>query len=113
MKAPPFKDHFSGQAGAYGKYWPHYPRERRHVEECYRGLALPFPECAVPPFEMRAEWDCESLLGYLRTWSAPQRCRKRSGRDPIALLAPALRRAWGAGTQSLRWPLTLKVGHRR
>ena len=88
---------------------PYWPRERRHVEECYRGLELPFLECATPSFEMRADWDCESVLGYIGTWSAVQRCRKRSGRDPIALLAPPLRRAWGAGTRSIRWPLTLKA----
>ena len=88
---------------------PYWPRERRHVEECYRGLALPFPECAAPSFEMRAEWDCESVLGYIGTWSAVQRYRQRSGRDPMALLAPALHKAWGTGTRSVRWPLTLKV----
>ncbi len=67
---------------------PDWPRERRHVEEGYRDLPLPFPECAAPRFEMRAEWDCEAVLGYLGTWSAVQRCRERSGRDPTALLAP-------------------------
>ena len=91
---------------------PYWPRERRHVEERYRGLPLPFPECAVPSFEMSAEWDCESVLGYIGTWSAVQRCRKRSGRDPIALLAPDLRSAWGARTRIVRWPLTVKAGHR-
>ena len=91
---------------------PYWPRERRLVEECYRGLALPFPECAVPPFEMYVEWDCDSALGYIGTWSAVQRCRKRSGRDPVALLEPPLRKAWGAGTRSVRWPLTIKAGRR-
>ena len=92
---------------------PYWPRERRHVEECYRSLALPFAECAAPSFEMRAEWDCESVLGYIGTWSAVQRCRKRSGRDPIALLSPMLRKTWGKGTQTVRWPLTLTVCHRQ
>ena len=40
---------------------PDWPRERRHVEEGYRDLPLPFPECAAPRFEMRADWDIESL----------------------------------------------------
>ena len=91
---------------------PYWPRERRHVEEGYRDLRLPFPECAVPQFEMRADWGIESVLGYLGTWSATQRCRKRSGRDPLVLLAPLMTGAWGAGTRSLCWPLCIKAGHR-
>lgn len=91
---------------------PYWPRERRHVEEGYRDLPLPFPECAVPSFGMHADWDIESVLGYLGTWSATQRCRKRSGRDPFALLAPLLTAAWGAGRRSLSWPLCIKAGRR-
>jgi SAM-dependent methyltransferase len=91
---------------------PYWPRERRHLEEGYRDLPLPFPECAVPRFEMRADWDIESVLGYLGTWSATQRYRKRNDRNPLALLAPLLTGAWGADTRSLRWPLCIKAGHR-
>lgn len=91
---------------------PHWPRERRHVEDGYRDLPLPFPACAVPQFEMQADWDGESVLGYLGTWSATQRCRKWSGRDPLALLQPRLTSAWGAGTRILRWPLVVKAAHR-
>ena len=90
---------------------PHWPRERRHVEEGYRDLPMPFPECAIPGFDMQADWDCDAVLGYIGTWSATQRCRKRSGRDPLALLAPQLAEAWGDGTRTLRWPLGIKAGH--
>jgi SAM-dependent methyltransferase len=91
---------------------PYWPRERRHVEEGYRDLPLPFPECAVPRFEMRVDWGSDALLGYVGTWSATQRYRKRNHRDPLALLAPLLTGAWGAGTRSLCWPLCIKAGHR-
>ncbi|MGB5132062.1 MAG: class I SAM-dependent methyltransferase [Steroidobacteraceae bacterium] len=91
---------------------PYWPRERRYVEENYRDLPLPFPEIAVPRFEMQADWDIEAVLGYLGTWSATQRCRQRSGRDPLALLAPLLTRAWGSGTRRLQWPLVIKAGRR-
>ncbi len=91
---------------------PYWPRERRHVEEAYRDLALPFPEVAVPRFEMRVDWDIESMLGYLGTWSAVQRYRKRNDRDPLALLTPPLTRAWGTGVRQLRWPLVIKAGRR-
>lgn len=91
---------------------PYWPRERRHVEEAYRDLPLPFPEVAVPRFDMLVDWDIESILGYLGTWSAVQRYRKRNDRDPLALLTPLLNRAWGTGARQLRWPLIVKAGRR-
>ena len=91
---------------------PYWPRERHHVDEGYRDLQLPFPECAVPRFEMQTDWDVESALGFISTWSAVQRYRKRFGRDPVALLAPLLTGAWGAGRRILNWPLSIRAGHR-
>ena len=91
---------------------PYWPRERRHVEEDYRELPLPFPDIAVPAFDMRADWDIESALGYLGTWSATQRYRQRNGRDPLALLVPFLTRTWGTGSRELHWPLVIKAGRR-
>ena len=91
---------------------PYWPRERRHVEESYRDLPLPFPEIAVPPFDMSVNWDIESALGYLGTWSAAQRYRQRNGRDPLALLRPLLSEAWGSGIRELRWPLVIRAGRR-
>jgi len=91
---------------------PYWPRERRHVEESYRDLSLPFPEVAVPQFAMQADWDIEAALGYLGTWSATQRCRQRTGRDPLPLLAPLMTAAWGTGARQLRWPLVIRAGRR-
>ncbi|MBX3702931.1 MAG: class I SAM-dependent methyltransferase [Steroidobacteraceae bacterium] len=91
---------------AVGPYWP---RERRLVDEGYRGLALPFAPLATPPFAMEAVWDCAAMLGYVGTWSAVARCRARSARDPMALLVPALAAAWGEGRRAVRWPLVVKA----
>jgi SAM-dependent methyltransferase len=91
---------------------PYWPRERRHVEEAYRDLPLPFAEIAVPRFDMQAEWNVESALGYIGTWSAVQRYRRSTGRDPLELLTPLLVGAWEAGPRLLHWPLTIKVGRR-
>jgi len=66
----------------------------------------------VPRFEMQTDWDVESALGFISTWSAVQRYRKRFGRDPVALLAPLLTGAWGAGRRILNWPLSIRAGHR-
>ena len=91
---------------AVGPYWP---RERRHVEEGYRDLVPPFPAVEAPPFEMRADWDLQSALGYVGTWSAVKRYRERCGRDPLALLAPPLSAAWGPDRRALPWPLMLRA----
>ncbi len=89
---------------------PYWPRERRHVDEGYRDLALPFAPIDSPAFEMRTHWDSSCMLGYLDTWSAVRRCRARTGRDPLGLLAALLAAAWGDGPRRVRWPLTLKAG---
>jgi SAM-dependent methyltransferase len=89
---------------------PYWPRERRHVEEGYRDLALPFPPLATPDFAMVTRWDAAAMLGYLDTWSAVRRYRARTGRDPLAMLTAPLAAAWGAGLRAMRWPLTLRAG---
>lgn len=89
---------------------PGWPRERRHVEEGYRALVLPFPAIDSPGFAMRTRWDAEAMLGYLDTWSAVRRCRARTGRDPLGLVAGPLADAWGPGPRTMSWPLTLKAG---
>lgn len=89
---------------------PYWPRERRHVDEGYRDLALPFPAIEAPPFDLRVRWDAAAMLSYIDTWSAVRRCRARTGRDPLRLLAGPLVDAWGPGVRDMRWPLTLKAG---
>lgn len=88
---------------------PYWPRERHLVDEGYRGLALPFEPLALPPLEMTADWDAAAMHGYIGTWSAVTRCRVRTGRDPMAVLAPALAAAWGEGSRTVRWPLVVKA----
>lgn len=91
---------------------PYWPPERRHVEERYATLPMPLDEVAAPTFELRSEWDADTALAYLGTWSAVQRYRRLRGRDPLALLAPLLRECWGAGPRPLRWPIHLRAGRR-
>ncbi len=89
---------------------PYWPRERRHVEEDYRDLVLPFPPLEAPDFAMHTQWDFAAMLGYLDTWSAVRRYRARTGRDPLQLLARPLADAWGPERREMHWPLTLKAG---
>jgi SAM-dependent methyltransferase len=99
-------DHFYDEG--IGRYWP---PERRHVEQAYRTIPFPWREVATPAFALEAEWDLEQVLGYLATWSAVQRCRDDTGKDPLAELAPRLAAAWpGEGAQPLDWPIHLRLG---
>jgi SAM-dependent methyltransferase len=88
----------------------HWPPERRHTEDGYRSLEFPFAEVAAPPFEMRAAMTLDDLAGYLGTWSATQRYRAATGRDPVPSLVEDVRPVWGDGPREVRWPLWLRVG---
>lgn len=87
-----------------------WPPERRHVETGYRSLPFPFPDLAAPPFSMQESWPADRYLGYLATWSAVSAHRRRTGEDPVAALAPALRAAWGTGERLVTWPLVVRAG---
>lgn len=94
---------------AVGAWWP---PERRLIEEGYRSIALPVPALPVPAFAMSAAWSADAMLGYLRTWSACQRCLAERGTDPVSAVEDELRALWGAGSRTVRWPLTVKAGRR-
>jgi SAM-dependent methyltransferase len=88
-----------------------WPPERRYVAEGYRSLPFPWREEPAPPFEIEVDWDLAQLMGYLATWSAVQRCRDRTGQDPLAALQPRLAQFWPqAGRKRVCWPVHLRLG---
>ena len=90
---------------------PYWAPERHLVETGYATLPFPFERIDAPEFEMRHDWTLAEVLGYLESWSALQKCRKATGRDPLAEFAPRLASAWGeAGRRAVRWPLSLRAG---
>jgi SAM-dependent methyltransferase len=91
-----------------------WPPEREHVVNRYRNLPFPFARIPAPDFVMRCDWTLDQYQAYLRSWSASQRHLKRSGRDPVAEIAPAMALAWGDVQQrrAVRWPLSLLAGRR-
>lgn len=92
-----------------GKYWP---PEREHVDAGYRTLPFPFVEIAAPPFAMLAPWTVAQFLAYLRSWSAAQRYLKTRGQDPVSMIEPELRAAWGDAvrTREVRWKFYVRAG---
>jgi SAM-dependent methyltransferase len=91
---------------------PYWPPERAYVDAAYRTLPFPFKEVAAPAFPMVAHWDIEHFLAYLRSWSATQRYIKANGEDPVAIVEPELRAAWGdpARARDVQWLFHVRVG---
>lgn len=91
-----------------GAYWP---PERAHVDAEYRTLPFPWPELAAPALAIEETWGLDRFLGYVGTWSAVTAYRRKHGGDPVALVEPELRSAWGAVPErTVRWALVVRSG---
>lgn len=84
------------------EYWP---PERTLIENGYRDIEAPFPRIDLPPFAMQLEWTSGQLLDYVATWSACQRARKATGKDPLDGFRERINAAWGAAPRTVTWPL--------
>ena len=101
--------HFATQTLA-----PYWPAESVYIHDYYRNLpSFPFTELQLPSFEMQLRWDLETMLNYLRTWSAVQGYQHARGEDPVKPLARQLRELWrDGGEKAITWPLGLRAGYR-
>ena len=89
-----------------------WPSGREHVLNRYRDLPFPFARLQVPAFEMSRRWTLAQYLAYLRSWSASERYRLRTGTDPVAAITAQMETAWG-NPQAVRvvsWPLFVLAG---
>jgi ubiquinone/menaquinone biosynthesis C-methylase UbiE len=96
----------------YGKtVGPYWPSERHLVEQGYRTLAFPAPECAVPELTLQHEWTLDELLGYASSWSATARYIAARGADPMPQLRAAMLPHWGdpGMRRTVRWPLSVRA----
>jgi SAM-dependent methyltransferase len=92
---------------------PYWPAGRRHVENGYRDLVMPWPAVEAPPVEMTAEWTRDEVIGYASSWSATARLVEREGSGPFDAFRVALEAAWPDGERRLvRWPLTVRLARR-
>lgn len=98
----------------YAEIGPDWPPERVHVESGYRTLPFPWPALPAPELAIAERWDLPRFLGYLGTWSAVSRRRKRTGADPVAALAGPLGATWGPAerVREIRFPLAIRAGRR-
>lgn len=84
------------------EYWP---PERVLIERDYRDIEAPFPVATLPTFEMRVAWTARELIDYVATWSACQRARQATGRDPLDGYRERIEARWGGGVREVVWPL--------
>jgi SAM-dependent methyltransferase len=91
---------------------PYWPPERRWVDEQYRTIPFPFDPVDLPCCAIDVEWDMAAVVGYIRSWSATERCAAATGSDPVRLLVDRLEKVWGEPEQTrrLRWSLGLRCG---
>ena len=91
---------------------PHWPPERRLVQEGYRNVVFPFDELSSPPFEMTVNWSLEEFIGYLRTWCAVGRYQQYHSIDPVGLVMSQFNDTWGdpAMRRKVSWDFSLRVG---
>ncbi len=83
-----------------------------YLEARYQTLPFTFPEIEPPPFEARAQWTLDDLLGFLSSWSGTRNYLEDRGRHPLLEILEPLQQAWGDPQQErlVRWPLHLRVG---
>ncbi len=94
--------------GDINSYWP---PDRRHIENHYSSIPWEFPCVDFPRLAMECIWTIDDLGNYLSTWSAVQRFRADTERDPIPEVLSLIRAVWGSQTRRIvRWPLTILAG---
>lgn len=91
---------------------PYYPPQTLLYRNEYRDLDFPFRELKIAPEPIVESWSGDKLLGFMGTWSARMSCLQKGDPDPLALIYPELREAWGnlASEKKVRIPLYARVG---
>ncbi|MCU0699696.1 MAG: class I SAM-dependent methyltransferase [Myxococcaceae bacterium] len=89
-----------------------WPPERRFVDDGYASLPFPFAPVSFPSVSMRAQWDLDGVLGYVRTWSAVQAAVREGRHELVDTFAETFSRAWGdrSMARELEWPLSIRAG---
>jgi SAM-dependent methyltransferase len=91
---------------------PHWPSERRHVENAYNEIPFEFVNVKRLKIDMTARWDVHAVIGMLSTWSATQKYQDAKKENPIQLIERDLTNAWGnAGEKAITWPITILAGY--
>lgn len=94
-------------AGTLGADWP---PERAFVDAGLITLPFPYTPMPVGDHKLVMHWTADQFIDYLRSWSAAERYRKRTGADAVAAIAADLRAAFGDTTRNVEFDLFARVG---
>ena len=91
---------------------PYWPPERRLIERMYEDVVLPFELVKAPDIPLNVSMTRGDLVGYVGTWSAVQRYRAATGRDPMPEFEAAVARVWpdAGAARTTHWPTAIKAG---
>lgn len=96
----------------WGDFHRHWDARRHHVENGLVDLPFPFEPVEVTSPDIVRQWDADSFISYLQTWSAAKNA-EAAGSDELERFAHLLRQRWGDGTREVRWPVTVRAGRLR
>jgi ubiquinone/menaquinone biosynthesis C-methylase UbiE len=89
-------------------YWD---AERRHVDEEYKNIPMPFTEIRNPGFATQLLWDLQTLEGYLNTWSAVQHYIRINRVNPVNQLMEQVKQELGTNNKVLMtFPIFMRMG---
>ena len=96
----------------YDVIGPHWPPERRFVDERYTTIPFPLAPIEAPQISIEVSWDLDGVMGYLATWSSVQRYKDAGFDDPLPEFRRMLEAVWPTDEVlgPVHWPLALKIG---
>jgi len=89
---------------------PYWDKERRYIDENYQTIPFPYADLPALAFTIDVQWSFDHLIGYIETWSAVKHYQKEKGENPVRLVEPRLKTAWGeAGLLPGHFPILLRL----
>jgi hypothetical protein len=99
-------DHFYYEV--IGTYWD---AERKYVDENYATVDFDYSTLPTKDFSIKLNWNKESFLGYLSSWSAVQNFIKQNQLSPLDQMKKDLDLLWDNSKEiKIEFPVFLKLG---
>lgn len=89
---------------------PYWDAERKHVDNKYASIEIPFKELPCPAFSISYNWTAQHMIGYLNSWSAVQHYKRNNNVNPVSLIEDELTKAWELETlQEVTFPIFMRA----
>jgi len=91
---------------------PYWAPQINYIWEELKTIPFPFEELRGPSMTLEADWDLDSFIGYLRSWSATQKYIEREGVNPLERMSMEFKEAWGPPSTryKMTWPVYFRIG---